>query len=99
MEGGAELVTLADAVLGGKEAGEALASAAANLRRELEGIAGVSEGGEGFREWVEEALRTLGSVDAGIAALRENRCVTWEASERTVAATVARIQHIQHMLS
>lgn len=111
-----ENMTLARAVLGEEEGEDvaALIAAAANLRKELEGMleaAGMGEGEErggakgaaeatkGFREWVEEALRTLGCVDAGIAALRENRCGTWDAAERTLAAAAARIQHIQNMLA
>lgn len=99
-----EPATLGETVLCEADA-EALARAAGNLRRELEGMADAgraSEGAEwaeGFLGWIAEALQTLGSAEAGIAALRENRCGTWEAAERTLAATVARIQHVQNMLS
>ena len=76
----------------------ALESTAAGLRRGLEGLRD-AEGAGHIREWAEEALQTLGCAEAGIGALRENRCATWDAAERTLAAAVARVQQVQRMLS
>lgn len=102
--GDTDAESLAGAVLCGVE--DALAAAATDLRRELEGMLGALGGGGGgemcgeeLRAWAAEAVQTLRCVDGGIAALRENRCVNWGAAERAVGAVVARIQHLQDMLA
>ena len=105
---------LSEAVLGAEGEGEgdadAIAEAAAELRRELEAMAaavassapappGGSEETRRVWGWIEEALGTLGSVEAGVKAVGENRCVSWEAAWQTLRGAGERVQHIQDMLA
>ena len=99
--------TLGEAVFG--EEGKCVAAAVAELRRELEGIAAAAERVEsgGVEEearqqvlvWAMEGLGTLGSVEGGVSALEENRCVSWEAAEGAIRGAAERVQHIQDMLA